>query len=272
MSVKGSRVGSLITSSSSSSSSSKIVSSEELAKINQDVSILQARISHLNGEPVIQTPPSTIAVLGHSNVTSPFVSGLRGLTTENSTKTIVDNSLELKIEAYESVLKKIIELDRLVLKKTSPTDVTAVRRKSNGNDLHTLPTHLHLADRLMDLHTQSKRVTVITQTGISNNNNNNNNNSEPATTNAPNPPLSPRSNKNVTDKLQNTINDLKKQLQDADERNKRNQEEIISSRKDIMALKQELDNTKLELEQEKSNNKNNNDNNNNNNNDKSYYR
>jgi len=255
MSVKGSRVGSLITS--SLSSSSKIVSSEELAKINQDVSILQARISHLNGEPVIQTPPSTIAVLGNSNVTSPFVSGLRGLTTENSTKTIVDNSLELKIEAYESVLKKIIELDRLVLKKTSPSDVTAVRRKSNGNDLHTLPTHLHLADRLMDLHTQSKRVTVITQTGISNNNNN-----EPATTNAPNPPLSPRSNKNVTDKLQNTINDLKKQLQDADERNKRNQEEIISSRKDIMALKQELDNTKLELEQEKSNNKNNNDNNN----------
>lgn len=247
MSVKGARVGSLIV-----PSSKIIVSSEELAKINQDVTILQARISHLSGEPVIQTPPSTVAVLGSNNVTSPFVSGLRGLTAETSTKTI-DNSLELKIEAYESVLKKIIELDRLVLKKTSPTDITAVRRKSNGNDLHTLPTHLHLADRLMDLHTQSKRVTVITQTAVSNNNN-----GEPATSNTPNTPLSPRSNKNATDKLHNTINDLKKQLQDADERNKRNQEEIISSRKDIMSLKQELEQTKSELEQEKSNNRSNN--------------
>jgi chromosome segregation ATPase len=243
MSLKGSRLGSNI--------GGKTVSNEEISKINQDLTILQSRISHLNGEPIISTPSST-ALIGNGSVTSPFVSGLRGLTSDTS-KTI-DNSLELKIEALESVLQKIIELDRLVLKKTMPVDVTAVRRKSNGTDLYLLPTHLHLADRLMDLHAQSKRVTVITQT-IPNNNGEN-----AVSSNTPNPPLSPRSNKKLTDTLQNSINDLKKQLQEADDKNKRNQEEIISSRKDIMALRQELDNTKLELEQQKLNAKSNNDN------------
>jgi len=244
MSVKVSRNNSII---GSSSSTSKNVSNEEIAKINQDITILQARISHLNGDPIVSTPPSSnVALIGNGTVTSPFVSGLRGITSDTS-KSLIDNSLELKIEALESVLQKIIELDRLVLKKTTPADTTAVRRKSNGSDLYLLPTHLHLADRLMDLHTQSKRVTVITQT-VPNNNNNNGDST-------PNPPVSPRSNK-----LQTTINDLKKQLQEADEKSKRNQEEIISSRKDIIALRQELDSTKQELEKQKLNAKNNNDN------------
>ena len=247
MSVKVSRNNSII----GSSSTSKNVSNEEIAKINQDITILQARISHLNGDPIVSTPPSSnVALIGNGTVTSPFVSGLRGITSDTS-KSLIDNSLELKVEALESVLQKIIELDRLVLKKTTPADTTAVRRKSNGSDLYLLPTHLHLADRLMDLHTQSKRVTVITQTVP----NNNNNNGDSTSSNAPNPPVSPRSNK-----LQTTINDLKKQLQEADEKSKRNQEEIISSRKDTMALRQELDTTKQELEKQKLNAKNNNDN------------
>lgn len=245
MSLKGLR--------SSGIGGNKTVSNEEISKINQDLSILQSRISHLNGEPIIATPSSTVSLIGNGSVTSPFVSGLRGLTSDTSKS--IDNSLELKVEALESVLQKIIELDRLVLKKTMPVDVAAVRRKSNGTDLYLLPTHLHLADRLMDLYAQSKRVTVITQT-ISNNNNTEN----AVSSNTPNPPLSPRSNKKLTDTLQNNINDLKKQLQEADDRNKRNQEEIISSRKDIMSLRQELDNTKLELEQQKLNTRSNNDN------------
>ena len=65
----------------------------------------------------------------------------------------------------ESILAKIVEVDRHILRKTEPeTDpslVTSGRRKSRGMDLYTLPTHLHLIDRLMDLHTQQKRVTVI---------------------------------------------------------------------------------------------------------------
>jgi hypothetical protein len=39
-----------------------------------------------------------------------------------------------------------------------------MRRKSIGIDLYALPTHLHVTDRLVDLHAQSKIVTVIKTT------------------------------------------------------------------------------------------------------------
>ncbi len=60
-------------------------------------------------------------------------------------------------KALEKVLAKILELDRLVLRKTTPVptsggDVQGARRASKGYDLFTLPTHLV---SLRALHTSS---------------------------------------------------------------------------------------------------------------------
>lgn len=66
----------------------------------------------------------------------------------------------------ESVLAKVVELDRVVLTMTAPEDENGatkkpVRRASRGMDLYTIPTHMHVVDRLMDLHTRARRTTVI---------------------------------------------------------------------------------------------------------------
>ena len=74
-----------------------------------------------------------------------------------------------KLNLLEKLIEKIVEFDRLVLKKTAPETTAPQRRGSRGSDLSTLPTHLHLTDRLLDLFTQSQRVTVIrTTVGASN--------------------------------------------------------------------------------------------------------
>ena len=69
-----------------------------------------------------------------------------------------------KLNLLEKLIEKIVEFDRLVLKKTAPETAAPQRRGSRGSDLSTLPTHLHLTDRLLDLFTQSQRVTVIRTT------------------------------------------------------------------------------------------------------------
>ena len=69
-----------------------------------------------------------------------------------------------KLNLLEKLIEKIVEFDRLVLKKTAPETIVPQRRGSRGSDLSTLPTHLHITDRLLDLFTQSQRVTVIRTT------------------------------------------------------------------------------------------------------------
>ena len=67
------------------------------------------------------------------------------------------------------------EIDRIMLRNTEtsseenrengdPTD-KPIRRGSRGADLASFPTHLHILDRLTDLHAKSQRVAVITKTG-----------------------------------------------------------------------------------------------------------
>ena len=112
--------------------------------IQADIQILTQKIGDFNGE----RPAG-----------SPFVDGLRGAADDN--KFLSGN--DKKLNALEKLLQKILEYDRLILKRTAPEVSTAPqRRKSRGADLTTLPTHLHVTDRLLDLYTQAQRVTIVT--------------------------------------------------------------------------------------------------------------
>jgi len=96
---------------------------------------------------------------GAQKPASPFVQGLRGAV-ENEAP--AEGTVEDKVTILESVLSKVVELDRLILGITAPEDTKKpARRASRGMDLFTIPTHMHVVDRLMDLHTKSKRITVI---------------------------------------------------------------------------------------------------------------
>lgn len=135
---------------------------EELEKILNDVFTLSQRIAEAKGEPV----PTRDASLTSDLAVSPFVSSLRALADAERRARDVK---EQKIQALESLLEKVSEYNRLVLAKTAPPELqsdgsTPVRRKSFGTDLASLPSHLRLIDRLFDLHTQSKRVTVLRTT------------------------------------------------------------------------------------------------------------
>jgi cell division protein FtsB len=182
---------------------------DEVSKIQQDINIIVQKIAELNGEPAPLGDSDNSSV----NSASPFVVGLRSLAdTERKFKDVKD----LKLTTLEKLLEKISEYDRLLLKETAPVvdpTVVPLRRKSFGQDLHYLPTHLHLTARLMDLHSSSKRVTVIKTT-------------EPGSGGAASgtPPLNP-SDKKLIDGLKATVAKQTKQLEDAEARSSHSQEE-----------------------------------------------
>jgi hypothetical protein len=131
-------------------------SQQDIKNLEQDLKTLNSKLCDLTGE--------NIQLSSSSIVPSPFVNSMRGLSDKSSP---IESITDTKINLMEQVLKKITELDRAILKKTIPegvTNDTSIRRQSRGTDLFTIPTHLHITDRLLDLHTQSKRVTVIRQT------------------------------------------------------------------------------------------------------------
>lgn len=183
---------------------------DEVSKIQQDINIISQKIAELRGEP---TPPidSENSSVGSA---SPFVVGIRSLAeSERKFKDVKD----LRLNAMEKLLEKIGEYDRILLKETTPpVDPNAIpqRRKSFGQDLYCLPTHLHLTARLLDLHASSKRVTVIKTvegSGIS------------TTTGAvpPNP-----ADKKVIDGLRTTVAKQTKQIEEAEAKKLRADEVI----------------------------------------------
>ena len=98
-----------------------------------------------------------------SVVSSSFVSGIRKATEMGAYGGGGDASDRLQL--MERVLERIAEFDREVLKKTAPpTGEVVERRASVRADLITLPTHLHVTDRLLDLFAQAQRTTVVRQT------------------------------------------------------------------------------------------------------------
>jgi hypothetical protein len=169
--------------SSSSSSSSSLITKklkDDIEKIQQDLLILNQKIAESKGEasslPSSSSSSTSQLLSSQTMPSSNFVSGIRSVTESerrSSSSSLPGSSLhelkDSKISTLEIFLEKIIEYDRLVLIKTTPTDSNGnnppKRRKSFGNnDLSTLPTHFTIIDRLVDLYNTSKRVTVIRQT------------------------------------------------------------------------------------------------------------
>jgi len=138
---------------------------DEIGRLQQDLVLLTQKVADLSGEP--QRAPAAPVLDGPTTApNSPFVSGLRGMAEGASTLGASSGgALEIKVSMLEKVLKKVAELDRLLLRNTAPEGHSAnARRGSRGMDLFSLPTHLHITDRLLDLHTQSKRVITVTTT------------------------------------------------------------------------------------------------------------
>lgn len=119
--------------------------SEDIKKLQQDMNLLSARLSQGN--------PASSSVVGDLRST---VADARGP---------APATVASKTELLDNILKKIAELDRSILKKTEPVNAEHARPRRNSNtmDLHCIPTHFQIIDRLVDLHTQSKRPVIVHQ-------------------------------------------------------------------------------------------------------------
>ena len=224
-----------------------VLSAEERARYAADFGEVARRLGELDvggsaGGPKVLLPAS-------STVNSPFVSGLRGKTTGDGPAAEEsrpeEGAAEQKLRLLESVLQQLAVLDRVVLKKTAPEAVpgtnVAARRSSRGFDLHCIPTHLHLVDRLLDLHAQSKRVTVI-RTSADNNT-------------TPGPPSvaadstsgaqpSPRGAKLYADKIEKLNGEvarLSKQLEESEEKRRGIQEDCSAARREANSRTKEIE-------------------------------
>ena len=125
-------------------------SEDVVPRLQKDLDVLQSRISSLTGAKPAAVPPA---------VSSSFVSGIRRVTEE---KKYTDAESIERLPILEKVLAKITEYDREVLKKTVSNSISEeTRRKSVNNDLFSLPMHLIVADRLLDLYNQSLRTDVV---------------------------------------------------------------------------------------------------------------
>ena len=199
-----------------------------MSKIQQDLNILTTKIAELRGD----TIPATDTT---GSGASPFVVGLRAIAeTERKFK----DMKELKLNTMEKLLEKVSEYDRLLLKETTPVvdpNVPAQRRKSFGQDLYCLPTHLHLTARLMDLHAASKRVTVIkmTESGKSDGI----------------PPLNP-ADKKLVDSLKATVAKQTKQLEDSELKRIKSDEEKLQLQRQNDELKLQVSKNTEQLQRQ----------------------
>jgi len=242
-----------------SSKSSFSFSADEQANLQKDLGEIARRLSEfgVGGSGDAAGAGPKVLITPSSSVVSPFVSGLRGKTTtqdsgesdraEGGGDWSSGGGAEQKLKLLESVLQRLTELDRFVLKKTAPEadpDKVVARRSSRGFDLVSLPTHLHLMDRLMDLHSQSKRVTVIRTTAPGG--------GDSSTTPAPPAALSPRGAKlaaeGKAEKLAAEVARLSKQLEESVDQRKSLQEDCSSARRDANAAKKEVEALKRLLE------------------------
>jgi hypothetical protein len=201
-------------------------SDPEVDKLQQDLLLLTQRIADLTGEPQ-RAPPAPSSNGG-------FVGGLRGMTESGG--------FDHKATMMAKVMDKIGELDRIVLKKTAPAKDVSARRGSRGMDLTCLPTHLHITDRLMDLHTKSQRVTVIKTGGAGAGAGA----PESAAPGSPRGILSGQGRSSVADKK--TIEKLQQKLEDSEAKRKAISEDCSAARKESVALKKEVETLKGEKE------------------------
>ena len=226
--------------------------SDEVGRMQQDLVLLTQKIADMTGEP--QRAPTAPLVNDGTMVNapnSPFVSGLRGLAgSASSAPGGGAVGSDLKLNMLEKVLKKIMEMDRVVLQKTAPEAETGranARRGSRGMDLSSLPTHLHVTDRLMDLYSQSKRVVTVTKTSTAPESDVSNSasggSSQPRPPNQPGP-LSPRPSASDKDAMKKSVAELaalRLKLEESEAKRASVKEDCSTARKENLAYKKELE-------------------------------
>lgn len=118
-----------------------------ILRLEADLEIIQFRLYQLAGtKPVAESASNSTLVVG----------GVKKGTEE---KKYADSEPADKLLLLEKLLTKMSEFDREILKKTTSSSVPeAARRKSIHADLFTLPSHLLIVDRLLDLFNQSQRM------------------------------------------------------------------------------------------------------------------
>ena len=129
---------------------------ENMKRYEQDLTILSKKIADCQGD---TTPvPGLILPVQPESL---FVNNLRNSVDKSSGSVGNDNTLRLNM--LERIMEKLAELDRVILKKTDlGTTIARPRRKSkDGSDLFSMPTHLLLVDRLLDVFTVSQRLQII---------------------------------------------------------------------------------------------------------------
>lgn len=211
---------------------------EELQRMNQDLNLLSQKLIDLQN--------ANSSKLGSST----FVNNIREST---NTITAVDsgNFAETKLQIMEKLIFKITEIDRCILRNTENTvtedqentDPVVKRRASRGLDLATFPTHLHILDRLVDVHTRAQRVAVVVKNGAAKKSAEPN----PELTVAPLTPTIPPETKAQLSKLETQVAKLTSQLQESQdlaERERRSLNGELVSMKDKWS---KIDNEKAKL-------------------------
>lgn len=207
---------------------------EDIDRIQHDLQILSQKIAEVRGDSptaVSLLAPSSSSIevssgkKGGGDSGSPFVTGIRTLAESERTRAVAGgvDIKDQKISALESLLEKIGDYDRLVLARTVPAETNSngqpQRRKSFGTDLNVLPTHLRVIDRLMDLYSSSKRVTVLRQTVTPPPNNSTNQQDTPPTNNPNYIPLTqPKPAAAPDPALQKAVEELKSNLSKAQQK------------------------------------------------------
>lgn len=195
-------------------------SNEEILRLVADFNVLCQKVTDMSNE---------------SNAArASYVTNLR--TTVSSEEALPES----KIVALERVLAKVAELDRLVLLKTAPESAPPARRNSKSAELTSLPTHLLLVNRLLDLHADAKRVTVVrTHTVVGG----------AGTGSADDRPQSPRSTKDVQliETLNATISRLNKQIEESGGKVAAAQQDLIGVKTANSELQDRLDQAESKL-------------------------
>lgn len=126
-----------------------LFSTEDAQRMNNDLNILTQKLTEVQQK----------FSVGSASGVSPFVANLRETASSFSPE---NGAIDSKLSLLEKIITKIIEVDRVVLRNTEATDDNSNRRRSNKTpDLFSMPTHLHVVDRLLDVHTRNQRVAVI---------------------------------------------------------------------------------------------------------------
>jgi chromosome segregation ATPase len=125
---------------------------EEVRRLQSDLDVLSARLGQ---------PPR---LASDGSAAGSIVNELRTAVSDaRGSAEVLSVQAGSKIDLIEAVLAKVTELDRAILRETEPVTDGPVktRRNSKNGEISILPLHLQVVDRLVDLHTQSKRPVVI---------------------------------------------------------------------------------------------------------------